>query len=259
MSDWGIGSYELTAAQLEPAAAVVIDAVEPVAGRTLLDLACGTGNATLEAASRGAEATGIDPAARLLEVARNRAQEAGLEAAWVQGDFHDLPFEDNSFGIVTSVFGVIFGASADDIASEVARVLEPSGRLGITTWIDAGPMSVVGNLIRAAVEEKVGLPPEDRPRFDWGDEDSLKLLFANHGISIQTETHRISFQADSPQQMSDEWADNHPVWLATKAAVGDERYARLRVEILAALEAGNEDPSAMKLTSEYLLVTGSPV
>lgn len=259
MSDWGTGSYELTAAQLEPVAAMAIDAVEPVTGKTLLDLACGTGNASLEAASRGAIVTGIDPATRLLEVARGRAQDAGLEADWVEGDFHSLPFEDDSFKVVTSVFGVIFGANEDDIAAEIARVLEPSGRLALTTWVDTGTMSKVGALIRTTVEETTDLPDADRPRFEWGEEGNLKFLFANHGISVQTETRQTSFHAESPQQMSDEWADNHPMWLATKEAVGDERYAQLRAEIVAILEAGNEDPSAMKLTSDYLVITGSPI
>ena len=259
MDDWGTGSYELTAAQLEPVATVVIDAVEPVAGRTVLDLACGTGNASLEAASRGALVTGIDPAARLLEVARGRAEEAGVEAEWIEGDFHSLPFEDDSFEIVTSVFGVIFGANEDDIAAEIARVLEPSGRLALTTWVDTGTMSRVGALIRAAVEETTDLPPADRPRFEWGEEDELRFLFANHGLSVQTEMRQIAFEADSPQAMSDEWADHHPVWLATREAVGEQRYERLRAEIVETLEAGNEDPSAMRLTSDYLVVTGSPV
>jgi SAM-dependent methyltransferase len=259
MEDWSTGSYELTAAQLEPVASVVIDAVEPVADRTVLDLACGTGNASLEAASRGALVTGIDPAARLLEVARGRADEAGLEVDWVDGDFHSLPFADDSFKVVASVFGVIFGANEDDIASEIARVLDPSGRLALSTWVDTGTMSKVGALIHAAVEEQTELPPADRPRFEWGEEDDLRFLFANHGLSVQTETRQISFQADSPQQMSDEWADHHPVWLATRDAVGDERYAQLRDDIVETLEAGNEDPSAMKMTSDYLVVTGSPV
>ena len=259
MADWGIGSYELTAAQLEPVAVAAIDAVEPIAGKTLLDLACGTGNASLEAASRGAQVTGIDPAPRLLDVARSRAGKAALEVEWIEADFHTLPFADNSFDIVTSVFGVIFGADETDITAEIARVLAPSGRLAITTWIDDGTVSEVGDLIRAAVEEEVQLPPEGRPRFDWGDEDDLKMLFANHGISIQTETRRIAFHADSPQQMSDEWADHHPVWLATKEAVGEARYDQLRSDILKTLEAGNEDPAEMKLTSEYLVLTGSPV
>lgn len=259
MSDWGAGSYELTAAELEPAAAVVIDAVEPVAGKTLLDLACGTGNAALEAAGRGALVTGLDPAVRLLEVARGRAAEAGVRVDWVEGDFHGLPFADDSFKVVTSVFGVIFGADENDIAAEISRVLEPSGRMALATWVDTGLMSKVGALIRGAVEEMTDLPQADRPRFEWGAEDDLRFLFANHGLSVQTETRQISFHADSPQQMSDEWADKHPVWLATRSAVGDERYQRLRSEIVETLEAGNEDPSAMKLTSDYLVVTGSPV
>ncbi len=253
------GSYELTAAQLEPVASVAIDAVEPVAGKTLLDLACGTGNVSLEASARGAEVTGIDPAVRLLQVARSRATDAGLEVDWLEADFHSLPFEDDSFKVVTSVFGVIFGAREDDIAAEIARVLEPNGRLALTTWVDTGVMSRVGALIRGAVEEQTDLPPADRPRFDWGAEGDLKLLFANHGISIQTETRQLSFYADSPKQMSDEWADKHPMWIAAREAVGDERYDRLRTEIIETLEAGNEDPGAMKLTSDYLVVTGSPV
>jgi SAM-dependent methyltransferase len=259
MNDWGDGSYELTAAQLEPVAAVVIDSVEPVAGRSLLDLACGTGNASLQAASRGAAVTGLDPAVRLLDLARGRAAEAGVDVDWVEGDFHSLPFGDDSFDVVTSVFGVIFGAREDDVAAEIARVLEPSGRLALTTWVDTGTMSTVGALIRAAVEETTDLPPADRPRFEWGDEGDLRFLFANHGLSVQTETRQLAFHADSPQQMSDEWADNHPVWLATREAVGEDRYSTLRAEIVEALEAGNEDPSAMKLTSDYLVVTGSPV
>jgi SAM-dependent methyltransferase len=259
MFDWGIGSYELTAAQLEPVASIAVDAVEPVAGMTLLDLACGTGNTALEAAARGARVTGMDPAHRLLEVARGRASEAGLEVDWMEGDFHQLPFADNAFEVVTSTFGVIFGYSEDDIVSEIARVLTPSGRLALTTWVDAGTMSDVGRLVRAAVAEAVDLPPEDRPRFDWGHADGLAELFANHGLSIRTETRQLSFHSGSPQQMSDEWAGYHPVWLATKEAIGDARYERLRNEILAVLEKGNEDPSAMKLTSDYLLITGSPV
>ncbi len=148
MADWGIGSYELTATQVAPASVVAIDAAEPVVGKTLLDLACGTGNASLEAASRGAIVTGIDPAVRLLEVARGRADEAGVEADWVEGDFHSLPFEDDSFKVVTSVFGVIFGTNEDDTAAEIARVLEPSGRMALTTWVDTGLMSEVGARIR---------------------------------------------------------------------------------------------------------------
>ena len=111
MSNWDKGSYEFTAAQIEPVAPVVANAVEPVAGQPTLDLACGTGNVSLELARRGASVTGFDGAPRLLKVAGERAAAEGFEATWVQGDLAELPFADDSFEIVTSVFGVIFHKS----------------------------------------------------------------------------------------------------------------------------------------------------
>ena len=111
MSNWDKGSYEVTAEQLAPVAPAVADAVEPVSGQPALDLACGTGNETLELARRGADVTGFDGAPRLLEVAKERASAEGLAATWVQGDLADLPFAEDSFEIVTSVFGLIFISS----------------------------------------------------------------------------------------------------------------------------------------------------
>jgi len=70
--DWGAGHYETTAAQLAPAAAAVQRAsLRP--GERVLDLGCGTGNAALLAARAGTTVTGVDPAARLLKVAQDRA------------------------------------------------------------------------------------------------------------------------------------------------------------------------------------------
>jgi 2-polyprenyl-3-methyl-5-hydroxy-6-metoxy-1,4-benzoquinol methylase len=71
--DWSLGHYEHTAAQLMPAARVVVDRAAPAEGERVVDVGCGTGNAALLAAARGARVTGVDPAARLLEVAREQA------------------------------------------------------------------------------------------------------------------------------------------------------------------------------------------
>jgi SAM-dependent methyltransferase len=68
--DWGLGRYEGTAAKLLPAARVAVDRALLRPGERVLDVGCGTGNATLLAAAPGARAVGIDPARRLLEVAR---------------------------------------------------------------------------------------------------------------------------------------------------------------------------------------------
>ena len=76
--DWGIGHYEERARELEPAAAHVVNLARLGDSERVLDLACGTGNATLLAARAGAEAVGLDAASRLISVARERATGASL-------------------------------------------------------------------------------------------------------------------------------------------------------------------------------------
>jgi 2-polyprenyl-3-methyl-5-hydroxy-6-metoxy-1,4-benzoquinol methylase len=64
--DWSDGEYERTAERLAPIAEVVVDAAQIAAGERVLDVACGTGNAALAAARRGARVVGVDPAAGLV-------------------------------------------------------------------------------------------------------------------------------------------------------------------------------------------------
>jgi cyclopropane fatty-acyl-phospholipid synthase-like methyltransferase len=73
--NWGDGNYERTARTLEPAAEVALDTAEIAPGERVLDVACGTGNAALAAAQRGARAVGVDPAEALLtsETAQRRS------------------------------------------------------------------------------------------------------------------------------------------------------------------------------------------
>src|SRR3954464_8532637 len=105
MVDWGGGRYELTAADLEPAAVHVVALAGLQRGERVLDLATGTGNAALLAARAGAETTGLDAAARLIDVARSRARDEGLAVRFEVGDAQELPYEDATFDVVVSVFG----------------------------------------------------------------------------------------------------------------------------------------------------------
>src|SRR5690242_13344172 len=98
--DWGHGHYERTAAQLVPAARDAVEHAAPRPGEHVVDVGCGTGNAALLAAERGARVTGVDPAERLLEVARAAAAERGLQATFAQGDAAHLPVDDGSADVV---------------------------------------------------------------------------------------------------------------------------------------------------------------
>jgi len=261
MTDWGTGTYELFAAQLAPVAEVVADAVEPVSGLKTLDIACGTGNATLLLAERGAEATGLDMAPRLLEVAAGRANDAGLDITWTEGSMLELPYPDDSFEVITSVFGVIFGDPAAAVAAEIARVLDQHGRVAFTTWTDEGVLAEIAKLSKSTVNEVLDLPPDDGPAaLTWGDETDIRELFSEHGIMLQVEKKSIEFKFESAVAANDEWKNHHPMWLLLKQAIGDEQYEALSDKVLEILESNNEaTDGSFSYTSNYLLALGSPV
>ena len=106
--DWGAGRYETTAERLAPVARVVVERAFPRPGERVLDLGCGTGNAALLAARAGATVTGVDPAARLLQVARERAESEGLDIEFRPGEAGAIPLADGSVDVIVSVFAVIF-------------------------------------------------------------------------------------------------------------------------------------------------------
>src|SRR5690349_10371870 len=127
--DWSVGNYERTAGQLLPAAEELIEVAAPREREHVVDVGCGTGNAALLAAARGARVTGVDPAPRLLEVARERAQARRLDATFAVGHAAALPLGDGEADVVLSVFGVIFAPDPPAAAAELARVTAPGGRI----------------------------------------------------------------------------------------------------------------------------------
>ena len=262
MSSWDKGSYEITAAQLAPVAPIVADAVEPVSGQPTLDLACGTGNEALELARRGAEVTGLGGAPRLLEVAAGRAGEEGLSASWIQGDLAELPFDEDSFEIVTSVFGLIFTGSPQESAAEIGRVLRPQGRIAFTSWVEEGLFKHMQEMSKAAVASHFGQEPpsgEDAP-FEWGDEAAVRELFAGNGVALQVETLELVLEEESAETLNQKWFDHHPIWLTMKELIGDETYEELRRETLPVVQAANQsDDASFSYTMRYLLFEGSPV
>ena len=74
----------------------------------VLDVAAGTGNASIPAAQAGADVTASDLTPELLEAGRRRAEAEGVQLEWVEADAENLPFEDESFDVVMSSIGAMF-------------------------------------------------------------------------------------------------------------------------------------------------------
>ncbi len=101
-------------------------------GDRLLDVACGSGLAIELAIIRGAICAGIDASPRLVAVARDRSPDADIRV----GDMGALPWDDETFDVVTSFRG-IWGTTPGAV-DEAFRVLAPGGRLVITCWGNVG-------------------------------------------------------------------------------------------------------------------------
>lgn len=257
--DWSVGRYERTAEQLLPAARVAVDRAAPAEGEHVVDVGCGTGNAALLAAARGARVTGVDPAERLLEVARQAAREAGLDATFVAGEAAALPLRDGEADVVLSVFGVIFAPDPSAAAAELVRVTGSAGRIVLTAWIPEGAISELTRVSRQAVMEALGAPPGPQP-FAWQDRDALAGLFGPLGFDVEVAEEQIAFTASSPREYLDVESGDHPLWVAGRAVLEPlGRVDALRDRALEILQRRNEDPDAFRVTSRYVVATARPV
>ena len=249
--EWGAGRYELIAEQLMPAAEVVVDQAAPRTGERAVDIGCGTGNAALLAAERGASVTGVDPAQRLLDVGAATAAERGLDATFVFGDAADIPLEDDGVDVVLSVFGVIFAPDPEAAAAELDRVSAPEARAVMAAWIPGGPISDAVRLARRTVSEILRQPPPSTP-FAWHERDAISELFEPFGFSVSVSEHSLSFGARSVDEFMHVEGENHPLAISARPVLeGAGRAEEVREGMRRIYEDGNEDPGAFRLTSRY--------
>jgi SAM-dependent methyltransferase len=251
--DWGTGSYETTARRLEPAAEVVVARLAPAPGERVLDLGCGTGNAALLAAERGADVTAVDPAGRLLDVARGRAEAAGFAMSFLPGDAAAIPLPDAAVDAAVSVFAVIFAPDAQAAARELARVVRPGGRIVLSAWVPTGPFSVVmrarGEALRRATGASGPTP------FGWHEPQALRSLFGPVGFGVEVEQHGLAFTGTSAEEVMEQELRDHPMWLETRAVLDEAAFGALIDTAKTVYAGANEDPGAFRVTSPYVVAT----
>ena len=215
-----------------------------------MDIACGTGNAALLAAEAGASVVGLDQASRLIELARERAAAEGLEVSFVVGDAEQIDFPEESFDVAFSVFGVIFAPNPERAFAEIIRVLRPGGRAFLTVWLPGGTVDAMVDIVMRAVSAATGF--SGPPGLAWHDADAVRDLAARHGATVAFHEGEISFVADSPEDYLAINETNHPMAVEVRpileaAGTGEA----VHDDVLAVLKAGNEDPSAFRVTSRY--------
>jgi SAM-dependent methyltransferase len=100
------------------------------AGDLVLDIGCGVGAFLRLVADRGARPYGIDASEALIELARRRLPEAELQV----GEMEALPYEDDTFDLVTGFNSFFFADDFVNALREAGRVAKPGAPVVIQVW-----------------------------------------------------------------------------------------------------------------------------
>lgn len=186
---WSAGSYADVGARLQIVGETACEFAALEAQEDVLDVAAGNGNFSLAAARRFARVTSTDLVPSLVEKTRIRSLANEMNIDCHVANAEALPFEDYTFDLVASVFGVMFVGDHQNAASELARVCRTDGRIIIAAWT---PDSFVGRLfaILSQFKEKSSTPSP----LQWGTTEYLEKLFpTSQALRTQTETYHFHY------------------------------------------------------------------
>ncbi|MFC6705349.1 class I SAM-dependent methyltransferase [Flexivirga alba] len=192
---WASGNYPRIARELvAPLGRELVTALGIGPGDRVLDVAAGTGNASVPAALTGADVTASDLTPELLDAGRAGAPDARV--TWDVADAEALPYADGSFHIVMSCIGVMFAPHHQQAAGEMARVCRPGGRIGVLSWT---PDGTIGQLFAAMRDFMPPPPPGAAPPPLWGDEQHVRELFDGvlEQVTAQRHVLPVSFFSDA--------------------------------------------------------------
>jgi len=246
---WSQGDFSMVANLVYFPSERLAESLQIIPDERVLDVASGSGNAALAAARRSwGNVISSDYVPALLDRGRERAAAEGLEIEFVEADAQNLPFEDASFDVVTSVFGAMFAPDQQKTADELLRVVKPGGRIGMGNWRPDGSVGTMFKTISKHAPPPPGLPSP----LLWGTEEHVRELFGDRISELRAE-RRISRQ---PFRSPDHYIEFFRTYFGpTKMAyerIGPDGEQALTDDLRAFLEANNADQRAMVLEAEYL-------
>jgi SAM-dependent methyltransferase len=255
---WASGDYpSMVETFLLPLGPRLVEAAGIQSGMRVLDVAAGTGNASIPAAQAGAQVTASDLTPELLDAGRSRAESEGVELDWQVADAENLPFDDESFDVVMSSIGVMFAPHHQEAADELVRVCKPGGTIGLLSWT---PEGMIGALFRTMGPFAPPPPPGASPPPLWGSEDHLQELFGDRVDFTTHERHVLEIDAfEQPQDYVDHFKDRYgPTLVARANASKNGQEEELNEAMRAFGEEWNRGtPERAHFGQEYLVSVGT--
>lgn len=195
----------------------------------VLDIGCGTGQTTRDAARAAVagEALGVDMSAAMLEVARQRAAAEGVDnARFEHADAQIHPFDAGSFDVVISRTGVMFFGDPVAAFANFARALRSGGRLAIVAWQARTANEWIRELSDAmAAGRRLPSPPDGAPGpFALADPERVRTVLTSAGfVAVELE------------------ALHEPIWLGRDADDGRRHATEMLGWMLDGLDAAGRD------------------
>ncbi len=175
------------------------------ASDVVLDIGCGTGQTTRDAARTAPDgsALGVDLSTRMIDYARQAAISEGVSnVAFEQADAQVHPFASGAFDVAISRTGAMFFGDPVTGFTNIARALRPRGRLVLLTWQGPGPNEWIRELSGAlAAGRDLPLPPPETPGpFALSDPDRVRDVLTAAGFTgIELEPrHEPMWFGDDP-------------------------------------------------------------
>ena len=248
---WSSGDYAVLGITVQIVGEQLCEALDLRAGQKVLDVAAGNGNASLAAARRWCDVTASDYVPALLDRARERAEAERLTVAYREADAEALPFDDASFDVVVSTFGVMFAPDQDQAAAELLRVCKPGGKIGLANWTPDGFIGQVFKTIGKHVPPPAGVKSPAR----WGTDAGLAEMFGASASSIASQPRDFMFRYRSAKHFIDVFRTWYGPMLKAFAALEPAAQAALESDLLALIARFNRSgDQTMVVPGKYLEV-----
>ena len=244
-----MGAYERLAARFTPVHERLVELLAIRPGERVLDLATGTGAVAILAARTGADVTGLDIAEPMLAKARAAAESAGVDVRFDLGDVEHLPYEDASFDVVSSSFGLVFAPDHANVADELRRVTRTGGRVGFTGW---KPNPKLSELYRRFTDE----PLDGREAYEWGREDHVEDMLGEE-FELEFEDGTLWLEAGSGEEIWELFATSAPPVVALLRRLDAEQGEVFHRAFVELYESYPGPDGGIRAPRRYLLVLGT--
>lgn len=222
----------------------------------VLDVACGTGHASLAVAKKlpQGRVTGVDLSPGMLARARKKAAAAGIRnAEFHEGDMTRLGFPEASFDAAICAFGIFFVKDMEAQLSHIASKVRPGGSVAITSFQD-GYFQPLRDMLFGRLSA-YGVPDQPQAWKRTASDEGCRRLFGAAGLAnIRVEQRDLGYYLSGAEEWWEiVWNAGFRRLLAGLSVPDQERFKREHLEELAGLRT----EKGIRLDVTVLFTTGT--